>query len=120
MMKKLIALTLLAVLLAAPLSCLGESVTIEPLMEYKKAITPVENTDYVIITDKHSTLRAVFHTDGERLTDYLCAMRAAKIEPKRLRFAARREGKAPWLFLLEGKRGRNPGPAATSRRKGIS
>ena len=45
----------------------------------------------------------------ERLTDYLCAMRAAKIEPKRLRFAARREGKAPWLFLLEGKRGRNPG-----------
>ena len=45
----------------------------------------------------------------ERLTDYLCAMREAKIEPKRLRFAARREGKAPWLFLLEGKRGRNPG-----------
>ena len=45
----------------------------------------------------------------ERLTDYLCAMRNAKIEPKRLRFAAVREGKAPWLFLLEGKRGRRPG-----------
>ena len=45
----------------------------------------------------------------ERLTDYLCAMRQAKIEPKRLRFVAQREGKAPWLFLLEGKRGRSPG-----------
>ncbi len=45
----------------------------------------------------------------ERLTDYLCAMRGAKIEPKRLRFVAQREGKAPWLFLLEGKRGRAPG-----------
>ena len=48
----------------------------------------------------------------ERLTDYLCAMRAARIEPKRLRFVARREGKKPWLFLLEGKRGRNPGLTA--------
>ena len=45
----------------------------------------------------------------ERLTDYLTAMRQAKIEPKRLRFVAQREGKAPWLFLLEGKRGRRPG-----------
>ena len=45
----------------------------------------------------------------ERLTDYLCGMRAANIEPKRLRFVAHKEGKAPWLFLLEGKRGRSPG-----------
>ena len=45
----------------------------------------------------------------ERLTDCLCAMREAKIEPKRLRFVAQHEGKTPWLFLLEGKRGRNPG-----------
>ncbi len=45
----------------------------------------------------------------ERLTDYLCAMRKADIEPKRLRFVSQRAGKAPWLFLLEGKRGRNPG-----------
>lgn len=45
----------------------------------------------------------------DRLTDYLCAMRAAGIEPKRLRFAARREGKTPWLYLLEGRRGGNPG-----------
>ena len=45
----------------------------------------------------------------ERLTETLCALREAKLEPKRLRFVAQREGKAPWLFLLEGKRGRNPG-----------
>ncbi len=45
----------------------------------------------------------------ERLTEAMCAMREAKIEPKRLRFVAQRAGKAPWLFLLEGKKGRNPG-----------
>ena len=45
----------------------------------------------------------------DRLTEIFCAMREAGIEPKRLRFVAQREGKAPWLFLLEGKRGRNPG-----------
>ena len=44
----------------------------------------------------------------ERLTECLCAMREAKIEPKRLRFVAQREGKAPWLFLLEGKRCAKP------------
>lgn len=45
----------------------------------------------------------------ERLTDAMAGMRAAGIEPKRLRFAALRSGRAPWLFLLEGKRGRAPG-----------
>lgn len=45
----------------------------------------------------------------ERLTEAMCAMREAKIEPKRLRFISQRDGKAPWLFLLEGKKGRNPG-----------
>lgn len=45
----------------------------------------------------------------ERLAECIAQMRAAKIEPKRLRFVAQREGAAPWLFLLEGKRGRNPG-----------
>ena len=34
----------------------------------------------------------------ERLAEYITGMRNAKIEPK-----------APWLFLLEGKRGRSPG-----------
>lgn len=45
----------------------------------------------------------------ERLTEAMCGMREAKIEPKRLRFVSQREGKAPWLFLLEGKKGRSPG-----------
>ena len=45
----------------------------------------------------------------ERLTEAMMGMRAAKIEPKRLRFVSQRDGKAPWLFLLEGKKGRNPG-----------
>lgn len=45
----------------------------------------------------------------ERLTEAMAGMRKAKIEPKRLRFVSQRDGKAPWLFLLEGKKGRNPG-----------
>lgn len=45
----------------------------------------------------------------ERLTDAMCTMRENSIEPKRLRLVAQRPGKAPWLFLLEGKKGRKPG-----------
>lgn len=45
----------------------------------------------------------------ERLTEAMMGMREAKIEPKRLRFVSQRDGKVPWLFLLEGKKGRNPG-----------
>ena len=45
----------------------------------------------------------------ERLTEAMMGMREAKIEPKRLRFVSQRDGKTPWLFLLEGKKGRNPG-----------
>ncbi len=45
----------------------------------------------------------------ERLTEAMMGMRDAKIEPKRLRLVSQRDGKAPWLFLLEGKKGRNPG-----------
>jgi len=41
----------------------------------------------------------------ERLMDELIAMGNAKIEPKRLRFVSRRPETAPWLFLLEGKKG---------------
>ena len=44
----------------------------------------------------------------ERLCDVLCAMRSAGIEPKRLRFVAKHPDTAPWLFLVEGKKGRNP------------
>jgi tRNA1(Val) A37 N6-methylase TrmN6 len=41
----------------------------------------------------------------ERLADVISAMRAADIEPKRLRFVAKTPSSAPWLFLLEGKKG---------------
>lgn len=45
----------------------------------------------------------------ERLTDAIFRMREVKIEPKRLRFVAKNASSAPWLFLLEGKKGRAPG-----------
>ena len=45
----------------------------------------------------------------ERLTDAMCAMRGAGLEPKRLRFVSRRLEDAPWLFLLEGRKGGKPG-----------
>ncbi len=44
----------------------------------------------------------------ERLCDVLEAMRAAGIEPKRLRFVHQRPGSPPWLFLCEGRRGGRP------------
>ena len=44
----------------------------------------------------------------ERLADVIFAMRAAKIEPKRLRFVAKTEKDTPWLFLIEGKKGAKP------------
>ena len=45
----------------------------------------------------------------ERLTDLLCALRQAAIEPKRLRFVCKRGKDAPSLLLLEGRRGGKPG-----------
>lgn len=45
----------------------------------------------------------------ERLTDVLLAMRAACLEPKRLRWVQKLPQTAPWLFLLEGKAGGRPG-----------
>ncbi|MBQ7004453.1 MAG: methyltransferase [Oscillospiraceae bacterium] len=44
----------------------------------------------------------------ERLPDYICAMRAAGTEPKRLRFVSKTAADMPWLFLLEGKKGAKP------------
>lgn len=49
----------------------------------------------------------------ERLTDVLTAMRANDLEPKRLRFVQQREGKAPKLFLAEGRRGGRSGGLIT-------
>lgn len=45
----------------------------------------------------------------ERLTDLLCALRAAAMEPKRLRFVCKTAGAAPSLLLLEARRGGKPG-----------
>ena len=45
----------------------------------------------------------------ERLTDAMLTMRQAGLEPKRLRFVSKNAASAPWLFLLEGKKGRAPG-----------
>lgn len=44
----------------------------------------------------------------ERIPDYICAMRNAGIEPKRLRFVQKTAKDMPWLFLLEGKKGAKP------------
>ena len=44
----------------------------------------------------------------ERLLDTLVAMRNNKIEPKRLRFVQKKGDTAPWLFLVEGKKGSAP------------
>jgi tRNA1(Val) A37 N6-methylase TrmN6 len=45
----------------------------------------------------------------ERLSDVITAMRVHRIEPKRLRLCQARPGKPPWLVLIEGKLGANPG-----------
>ncbi len=44
----------------------------------------------------------------ERLCDVITAMREADIEPKRLRFVSKNSSCAPWLFLIEGKKGSKP------------
>lgn len=44
----------------------------------------------------------------ERLCDVICAMRENGLEPKRIRFVQKRPGTAPWLFLIEGKKGAKP------------
>ena len=45
----------------------------------------------------------------ERLTDLLCALRTAAMEPKRLRFVSATADRAPSLILIEGRRGGKPG-----------
>lgn len=44
----------------------------------------------------------------ERLSDVIFAMKNHKIEPKRLRFVSKNPQEAPWLFLIEGKKGSKP------------
>ena len=45
----------------------------------------------------------------ERPCELMCKMSAAGIEPKRLRTVSKRAGCAPWLILVEGKRGGKSG-----------
>ncbi len=45
----------------------------------------------------------------ERLTDLLSSLRAAGLEPKRLRLVCQQANAAPSLILLEGRRGGKPG-----------
>lgn len=44
----------------------------------------------------------------ERLADVVAAMQQNGIEPKRLRFVAKNPESAPWLFLMEGRKGGKP------------
>jgi tRNA1(Val) A37 N6-methylase TrmN6 len=44
----------------------------------------------------------------ERLVDVLTTLRAHNLEPKRLQFCQSSENKAPWLFLVEAKKGAKP------------
>lgn len=44
----------------------------------------------------------------ERLCDIMVAMRNNKLEPKRVRFVSKTPETAPWLVLVEGKKGGNP------------
>lgn len=44
----------------------------------------------------------------ERLSDVIFAMKSHNIEPKRLRFVSKNPDEAPWLFLIEGKKGSKP------------
>ncbi len=44
----------------------------------------------------------------ERLSDVILAMKSNGIEPKRVRFVSKKPENAPWLFLIEGKKGGNP------------
>lgn len=44
----------------------------------------------------------------ERLSDVMAAMKEHNIEPKRIRFVSKDPESAPWLFLVEGKKGSKP------------
>lgn len=61
----------------------------------------------------------------ERLADVICAMRENNIEPKRLRFVSKSPETAPWLFLIEGRKGgrafmKAEPPLFTEERGGVS
>lgn len=44
----------------------------------------------------------------ERLGDVITSMKKYNLEPKRIRFVSKNPKTAPWLFLIEGKKGSKP------------
>lgn len=50
----------------------------------------------------------------ERLCDIIVSMRSGGIEVKKIRFVCQSAGKAPWLVLVEGKRGSKSGVTVMS------
>lgn len=52
--------------------------------------------------------RFVMCNRPERLADVIVEMRAHNLEPKRIRFVQKQKDTAPWLFLIEGKKGSKP------------
>lgn len=50
----------------------------------------------------------------ERLCDIIVEMRLGGIEVKKIRFVCEKEGRAPWLVLVEGKRGSKSGVTVTN------
>ncbi len=94
---------------------------------YKAPSGGLKNDDSVIRTARHevacrledivAAAGRLLQTSGrlcmchrpERLAELMDIMRKNKIEPKRLRLVAQRQGKEPWLILLEGKKCANTG-----------
>lgn len=94
---------------------------------YKAPNGGLKNPDGVKATARHEvdcTLRDIIsvsarllQTSGrlcmchrpERLAELMSLMREYKLEPKRLRLVAQRQGKEPWLVLVEGKKCANMG-----------
>lgn len=92
---------------------LGGSGIVNPLQAHKLARHECTCTAEDIITTAVSLLRfggrLCLCQRPERLTDIMALMRKNSIEPKRLRFVQQRKTKEPKLFMIEGKKGANPG-----------
>ncbi len=90
---------------------------------YKAAGAGIESTGDAARTARHETMctlddiclaaakmlnyggRFCMCNRPERLADAMTAMKSSGIEPKRLRLVHKNARSAPWLFLLEGRRG---------------
>ena len=114
--------------LSLPLGCFDLVVCNPP---YKESGTGIQNPDSQKLLARHeesctfdevcAAAKSLLQFGGrfavclrpDRLTDALVTMRKYDLEPKRLRFVQQRQGKAPKLFLLEGRRGGKRGGLKT-------